>query len=56
MQETKEKERDFIQDNFRTKKERLDLPECYKKYVLIVLHNDCGHIGRDRTMQLMNER
>ena len=35
---------------------RLVLPACFKKTVLHLLHDDMGHIGRDRTRALAQER
>lgn len=32
------------------------LPDCYKPYVLQGLHNDVGHLGRERTLSLVRER
>jgi len=35
---------------------RLVLPSCFRKTVLHLLHDDMGHMGRDRTRALVQER
>ena len=37
-------------------KEQLVLPECYKKEVLMGLHNNIGHPGKERTLKLLRDR
>ena len=36
--------------------DQLVLPKCYRESVLVGLHNDIGHPGRERTLSLLRER